>query len=299
MKKNRWASIHKVLKIGLPFYALLLFSLSSISSIGVTHAASSLCLPLLCTPTPTPTPTPMPTPTPTPMPTPTPTPMPTPTPTPQVQPTPIIYVPPVEPTPTDTPTPVTPTATPVTATATTVTVNPNKTTTTKTDTTSANEQPQGTGDKGINIVMISLGVAIPVLLFTGGMIWLLWRRQANQYNPAIQGQGALLNAPASPWMNNHVMLPNADPFPYASPTALVPGSVWAAYRQPISVRTACRPSTRSIWSIWAAYRQSISIRTVYHFSTERLECPEHCRCLVAFSRCHPHNQHIHPAISVR
>jgi len=131
-------------------------------------------------------------------------------------------VPPVEPTPTDTPTPVTPTATPVTATATTVTVNPNKTTT-RTDTTSANEQPQDTGDKGINIVMVSLGVATPVLLFTGGMIWFLWRRQTNQLNPAIQGQGIFGNTQASPWMNNYAMPPNANPFQYAPSAALAPG----------------------------------------------------------------------------
>ena len=223
MKKNRWASIHKVLKIGLPFYALLLFSLSSISSIGVTHAASLRCSPYpicLLTPTPTDTPTPSPTPTPTP----TPTPSPTPTPTPQVQPTPIIYVPPtVAPITTETPATATPTATPISATATTVTVNPNKTTTTRTDTTSANEQPQGTGDKGINLVMISLGVATPVLLFTGGMIWFLWRRQTNQHNPAIQGQGIFGNAQASPWMNNHAMPPTVNSFPYAPSAALVPG----------------------------------------------------------------------------
>ncbi len=76
----------------------------------------------------------------------------------------------------------------------------------------ANQQSQGAGDKGINIFALSLGVGAPLLLVTGAMLWLLWRRQTNQYQPA--GQGISRNTQAAPWANN-----NAQAAPWANNNA--------------------------------------------------------------------------------
>jgi len=76
----------------------------------------------------------------------------------------------------------------------------------------ANHQSQGAGDKGINIFALSLGVGAPLLLVTGAMLWLLWRRQVNHYQPA--GQEISRNAQASPWSNN-----NAQASPWSNNNA--------------------------------------------------------------------------------
>ena len=195
----------------MPFYTL--FFLSAVSNVGITHAAGLMCFPqFLCTPTPVPTSAPTPTPAP--------PPAPTPTPIPYVQPTPTSSVPQATPLITPTPVPITPTPTLASVTATTVTVSPTKGATTKTDTIFAHQQSQGAGDKGgVNIVVLSMSIAIPVLLVTGGMIWLLWRRQASQDKLAMQGMYG--NAQA-PWMNNYGMSPNTNTFQYASSAGFAP-----------------------------------------------------------------------------
>jgi hypothetical protein len=218
VKKYRWVSIHNFFRISLPFYTLFFFLLSPVSNIGVTYAAGRGCFPLFfCTPTPIPTLTPTPTPTPVPAP----TTIPTPTPIPYVQPTPTSYVPPVAtPLVTPTPVPITPTPTLQSATATTVTVSPTQSTTTQTDVTPANQQSQRAGDNaGSNIVVLSLGIAIPVLLATGGMILLLRKRKASQEKQATQEMYS--NAQA-PWMNNYDMSPNPISFQYASSAGFAP-----------------------------------------------------------------------------
>jgi hypothetical protein len=101
-----------------------------------------------------------------------------------------------------------------------VTVSSTKGATTKTDTIFAHQQSQGAGDNGgVNIVVLSMGIAIPVLLVTGGMIWLLWRRQASQDKLATQGMYG--NAQA-PWMNNYGMSPNTNTFQYTSSAGFAP-----------------------------------------------------------------------------
>lgn len=241
MKQTRWTSTHTFLKLGLPFYTLLLFSLSGISSIAVTHAARLDCFPF-CTLTPTPTsafmptatPTLMPTTstlTPTPIPTLTPTQRPQPTPLPQAQPTiPVSVAPPLEPALTEVPPTVIPTDTPTTVTTTViVTVTPH--TIARTNTTSTNQQAQNTADKGINPVILPLGVGVALLLATGGIFWLLWRRQGKQYKPGIYP-----NTQASAWTNNYAVPPTLDP-QYASLSApfapRVSGALPTASTQPM------------------------------------------------------------------
>jgi len=123
-----------------------------------------------------------------------------------------------------------PTETPsVTATTVTttviVTVTPH--TTGRTNITSTNH----TADQGFNPVLLSLGVGIPLLLATGGIFWLLWRRQAQQYKP-----GTYPNAQVTPWMNNYAASPTLDP-QYASSSATfasgASGALSTASTQPI------------------------------------------------------------------
>ena len=69
--------------------------------------------------------------------------------------------------------------------------------------------------------MLSLGVGTPLVLVSGGMFLLLWRRRSKQNKPAVQGMFG--NTQASPWMDNYEMptIPNASQ--YAPDAALAPG----------------------------------------------------------------------------
>lgn len=257
MKQIIWLTLHRFLKLGLLTYMVLLYSLSATTSLAVAHASISMCTPFpFCTATPTSTPTPTntPTPTPTDIPTNTPTPTQPPHATPDPQPQPINVVPPVAPLITDTPTPATPTAIP-TATATPDLATPSSSTPTATDTSHVNQHTQDTGDKGTNIVMLSLGVGTPILLVGGGLFLLIWRQSkhkklatqgafdnaqafptqgafANAQMFPMQGvvnnaqafpsQGAFANAQTSPWINNYEMPPTADTPQYAPSTSLAP-----------------------------------------------------------------------------
>ena len=69
--------------------------------------------------------------------------------------------------------------------------------------------------------MLSLGVGLPLLLVSGVMLWLLWRRQTNQYQPVAEG--IFRNAQASPWANNHEMPTTPDVSQYASSTTSASG----------------------------------------------------------------------------
>ena len=221
MKTNIWANIYKVLKMGLLFYPLLLCSFSSLTNVAVTHAMGSACI-LLCPPTPTPTPKPAPTPTPAPKPTPAPTPTPAATqppkatPPPQVQPNPTTVVLPTSTIAAETPTSATPTSTSVSATVTAVAITPDQTTTT-TDATSTNQQSQGAGDTGFNMLIMPLSIGIPLFLFSGAILWLLWRRQRNQHKPISR------NGQAPRWISSREMQSNLEASQYASPTMVTPG----------------------------------------------------------------------------
>ena len=186
--------------MGLLSYALLLFSLTGIGGSTVTiHAMNnllpSLSLTLNSSKKPTPTPTGSPTSTPTATPTPAPTPIrtstttqsPKATPIPQVQPTPSGVMFPIQTMETGTPATATPASAPVSATPTAVTATVGKTMTTKTTLTNHQQQNAENGDKGINIFMLPLSIGTPLLLVSGGMLWLLWRRQMSQYKPAPLG----------------------------------------------------------------------------------------------------------------
>jgi len=225
MEKSVWASIRsilrKLLKVGLLTYVILLFSFVGIKgSIQTSYAMKLTSLqvlvpldtttPTATTPAPTPTPTPVPTPTPTPTaaPTPTPTAAPTPTPAPgPIQPPQATPIPPVGPIPTDVPsvpidgTPVdatpTPTSTPGSATPTTVVAA-----STATATVAVSTSPpllQSADNKGINALMLSLalGVGAPLLLISGGTLWVLLRWQINRRRLVLEGA-----APASPWISS-------------------------------------------------------------------------------------------------
>ncbi|HWS84856.1 MAG TPA: hypothetical protein VN207_11430 [Ktedonobacteraceae bacterium] len=210
MKKNVWASIHKLLKMGLLSYLLLLSTRSGITGVTVTHATSSRCG--FCTPTPTATAAP--TPTATTAPTPTATQPPTATPSPQVQPNPTKVVVPVSTITAETPTPATPTSTPASATTTAATVTPDQTAMTSTDATPANQQSQGAGDAGFNMFVMPLSIGVPLFLFSGAILWLLWRRQTSQPKPALQGISR--NGQAPRWISSREMQSNLETSQYAS-----------------------------------------------------------------------------------
>jgi len=227
VKKNVWVSIHRLLKMGLLSYLLLLSTLSGITGVIVTHATSSRCS--FCTPTPTattaptPTATTAPTPTATTAPTPTATTAPTPTatPSPQVQPNPTKVVVPVSTVAAETPTPATPTSMPASATTTAATVTPDQTATTSTDATPANQQSQGAGDTGFNMFIMPLSIGVPLFLFSGAILWLLWRRQKNQPKPALQGISR--NGQAPRWISSREMQSNLETSQYASSDIFAPG----------------------------------------------------------------------------
>jgi hypothetical protein len=220
MKKNRWVTIYRLLKWSLPSSAFLLFSLIGIGgSIATTHGMSSLRFPSqfphpFDTPTPTPTPTSTPvtatsTPiyTPTPIFTPVPTPIPTPVPTttqppiailpPQIQPTPSSAMFPIQTVATETPATATPTSTPASATPAAFTVTAGKTMATKITLTNQPLQNVGDGEKVLNTFMLPLSVGAPLLLASGGVLWLVRRRH---YKPSLQG--ASRAAQASLWMSS-------------------------------------------------------------------------------------------------
>ena len=202
MKKNRWATIYRLLKWSLPFYAFLLFSLIGIGgSIATTHGMSLLCFPTqfphpFDTPTPTPTPTSTPvtaTSTPIYTPTPVPTPIPTPVPTaaqppitslpPHIQPTPSGAMFPIQTVATVTPATTTPTSTPASATPAAFTATAGKTMATKITLTNQPLQNVGDGEKVLSTFMLPLSVGAPLLLASGGLLWLVRRRH---YRPALQ-----------------------------------------------------------------------------------------------------------------
>src|SRR5437660_1207256 len=234
MEKSVWTAsirsiLRKFLKIGLLAYIILLFSFIGIKgSIQTSYAMKSTSLQVLVpldtttpvattpAPTPTPTPTPAPTPTPTPTPAPTPTPVPTPTPKPAPTPTPRPTQPPhgtpisqVGSTPTDVPpvpvdgTPVdatpTPTSTPGSATPTAVAATRTATVTVPGSTT---PRLQSADNKGINALTLSLalGVGAPLLLISGGTLWLLLKWQMNRHKLVLEEA-----VPASPWVSSYEM----------------------------------------------------------------------------------------------
>lgn len=216
MEKHRWTTLCKLLNWSLPICVFLLFLLIGIgSSITTTHGMSESRLPgqfsnPFDTPTPTPTVTPSSTATPnatstpkaSPTPivtpisllTPTPTLIPTPVPTviqqpmtlptPQVQLTPDSVIFPTQTTVTATPTRTTPTSTPTSPNPTAVM---RKATILKTTLTNQQLSNAREGDKALSTFMLPLSVGAPLLLASGGIFWLIRRRQMNQYKPGLLG----------------------------------------------------------------------------------------------------------------
>ena len=214
MKKPRWTTLCKLLNWSLPTCAFLLFLLIGTgSSITTTHGMSDSRITSqfphpFDTPTPTATvsstATPNPTSTPTTSPTPIITPIsiftPTPTPTstlvpikgqlPTAIPTPQIPLPPdsmmfpTQTTVTETPTIATPTGTSASPISTAIM---RKGTTLKTTLTPQQLSNASEGNKALNTFMLPLSVGAPLLLASGGMFWLIRRRQMNQYKPGLLG----------------------------------------------------------------------------------------------------------------
>jgi hypothetical protein len=96
-----------------------------------------------------------------------------------------------------TPAAVTPTSTPESAIAGVVTTADNTSMTTTS--TSSNQQLQDGEDKNTNLFMLPFGIGIPLFLFSGGMLLLLWRRMISQPKPVLQTTSR--NAQAYPWMD--------------------------------------------------------------------------------------------------
>jgi hypothetical protein len=257
VKKNLWASIYKALKMGLFSYALLLSTFSGITGVTVAHAMSSGCILLFCPPTPTPDPTsaPMPTPDPTSAPTPIATQTsiatqaPIATSSPQVQPNSTRVVLPVSTITMGTLTPVTPTSTPGNATAIAATVTPNQTAVITTDITPTKRQSQDAGDAGGNMFMQSLSIGILIFLLTGGMLWLLWRRQREEDQHKLGLQGISRNAPAAArWVSSRELQSNIDGSQYASSAILAPGVSGGAGVWPMPSSTQPMSSSQSAYA---------------------------------------------------
>jgi hypothetical protein len=222
MKKYFWLGMHTFFSIGLLSYTLFLFLFAGVRGTNETIYAMDLKHHLTPTPTPnfTPTATPKATPTLTPTPnftptatpkaTPTPTPTATPMPTqqPQATPTPQVQAPPISPVfPASTmvtPVIATPTSTPPSS-ATTVAITADKVATTA-NATSSNQQLQDGDSTDSNMLILPLSVGIPLLLFSGAMLFLLWRRMSQSKSVS---QRPSRNAQAYPWMRrpeNHSIL---------------------------------------------------------------------------------------------
>jgi hypothetical protein len=76
---------------------------------------------------------------------------------------------------------------------------------------------QNTDNQGINAFMLPLvlGVAAPLLLISGGGLWLLVSWQINRHKLALQEASM-----ASPWVNNYGVQPSLQAFQSASGAAL-------------------------------------------------------------------------------
>jgi hypothetical protein len=228
VKKSAWVSHVAALKMSWLAVAFILCSFGCLASMAVTHATSSKCphlqscnpspSPAPTSPSPAPTSTSSPSPTPTSAPTFTPTPLPngTPSPFPQVQPDSTTAVFPVS-----TGTAGTPPSTPSTSSTVIAGIVPsNQMTVTRTDPTSTNEPSQSTANQGMNLLLPSLGVGAPFLLFSGALLWLLWRRQTSQHKPVPQTQSG--NALTSAWMSNRGTQPPSDRSDFVSSATLAP-----------------------------------------------------------------------------
>jgi hypothetical protein len=247
VKKSTWVNLHAALRMSCLSAALILSLFGGLTSRAVTSAASLQCSPRLqsCNSSPSPTPTftpseaplpsatprPSPTPSATPSPSPTPRPSPTPTSTPILTPTPLpkrtpLPFPQIQPDPTTallpvstgtagTPFPVPPASS--TAVAGIVTSNQ---TVTERDPTPTNQPSQGRADQGTNLLLPSLGVGAPFLLLSGGLLWLLWRRQTSQHKSVLRARAD--NTRTSAWMSNSEIQTSFTPPEFGSSLALVP-----------------------------------------------------------------------------
>ncbi len=230
MKKTRLLSIHKFLKLGLFACISLLYLFIFFTSATVTHTAALACSPFpYCLVTPTSALTPTPTLTATFILTPTLTPTPQAVPTQQEQR--ISVMPSSKPAMADIPTPAAPTMTPA-PTATLVPASPSSVTPRITNTSHIKQQPQDIGDKGTNTVMLPLGVGAAVLLVSGGVFLLIWRRQSKQNKPILQElsgnisfsstQFTPFNQQQSLLTNNHEMLTIGEIPQYGASPAFAP-----------------------------------------------------------------------------
>ena len=274
MKKKVWTSIYtilpKLLKIGLLAYVILLCSFIDINGSTKGYAMSARPLqalsplvtatpvadtptPIPPTPAPTPVPTTAPTPVPTTAPTPAPTPKPAPTPTPKPAPTQVSPIPTAA-------VPDAPTATPADATPTPSSTTPTAIATSTTATATATATAvvpaltpthlNNTGNTGTDAFTLSLalGVGAPLLLISGGGLWLLVGWQINRSKLALQEASV-----ASPWTSSYGMQPSLQAFQSASGAALntlpsstsLPGTFPVPATQPTYTPNDPRPTMMS------------------------------------------------------
>lgn len=222
----------KYWKIGIIFFALMLFWGSGFIGhvLSARAATSSHFLAADTTPTTTPTPTPTTTPTPSPSPTPTTTPVPKPTPTPQQTPPPGILPPP----------PINATASPTATSTVTSTALPTLPTMTN-DHPGQNIPPDhpGSGSNGgtPDVLMPLLAIGTPALVLSGGLLFWFYLRRNKSGLAALQ-KGYMSGATNTPWTNTSYgatgngFMPVLDSFteamPYSAPPPYTTGPTLSA-----------------------------------------------------------------------
>ncbi len=183
MNNDAWMSIHSAFKVSSLACVLLLCCFGRITSRAVTHATSWKCPShaqhCLSTPTPISAPTSLaahP---------------------PQISPYPTRMVQPVSTSVAGTPPPATRASAPATAGI----VTSHQMTTPRTDAPAA----QGPRDQGSTIVLLSLAVSTAVVLLSGALLWLVWRRRTNQRQ--LVRRGISRTTQTSAWMSSHEIEP--------------------------------------------------------------------------------------------
>jgi len=117
---------------------------------------------------------------------------------------------------------------------------------TKTSFTNQQEQSAGDGYKGINTFILPLSIGGPLLLASGGMFWLVRRRQMNHYKPALHG--ASRNAQTSLWTSSREIDPDLNTLHYitgASGALPIPTTPQTPY---MPVPTSEQPFIQSVYT---------------------------------------------------
>jgi hypothetical protein len=94
--------------------------------------------------------------------------------------------------------------------------------------------------------MLSLSVGIPIFLLTGGMLWLLWKRQRSQHKLGLQRISR--KAPAPRWISSRALQSNIDASQYESSAIFASGVSGGAGVSPMLDSTQTMSSPQSVYA---------------------------------------------------